>query len=133
MSPIKEATPLHALIVDDDEVFAHRLTKGLTEYGFEATSLRSVEDALAAIANKLPDVLLLCPFLTDGSGLQLIETLRSAGESCSTAIIGLAQSLDGPPKLIAQGCDTFIVKPCTAEQIVDRVDRLFGTKTAYAG
>src|SRR5512144_2836039 len=77
MSAILEAAPLHALVVDDDSIFGRRLANGLAEFGLDAIACGRSEEALEAVAKRLADVLLLSPFLPDGSGLQLIEALRS--------------------------------------------------------
>ncbi len=133
MSAILEAAPLHAVVVDDDSIFGRRLANGLSEFGLDAVAFGRIEEALAAVARRLPDVVLLSPFLPDGSGLQLIEALRGDEQAYSTAIIALAPNAEGPPKLIANGCDAVLVKPCSAQQVIDRIDQLFGTRPVVVG
>ncbi len=132
MSPITDLEPLRVIILDDDANFRRRLTAGLCEYGLDALSFSSIAETLAAIATKVPDVLVLSPLIEEGAGFQLIQRLRSDDGVTSTATIALSHSMDGPPRLIAQTFDAFIVKPCSARQVVDRIDQLFETKTAQA-
>ncbi len=132
MSPMIQLEPLRALVVDADAVFATRLASGLVEYGIDAVAMGSVKEAIAAIATRPPDVLILAPFLRDGSGLQAIEALRARGTSCAATIIALSRTDDGPPPLIAAKCDGFLAKPCSAEQVLDRIDQLLEPKTAFA-
>ncbi len=131
MSPNIDLAPLRALIVDDDAIFRRRLGRGLSEYGVDAVHFGSVEEGLVAMAAKVPDVLVVNPILRGGSALQLIEALKSIGNDCSTAIIALLEGAGGPPPLVAEGCDAFLVKPCSVEQVLERIDQLFHTKTVF--
>ena len=132
MTHIDDIAPLRALIVDADADFRRRLANDLARHGFDALPLERIDEALDSLRSAVPDVLLLSPFLPDGSGLQLIEAFRSDERIFSTLVLALTPNVDGPPRLIAEKCDGFLVKPCSAEQIVERIDRLFHTKDAVA-
>lgn len=131
MSPMLQLEPLRAVVVDADAIFAKRLASGLIEYGIETIAVGTEQEALAAIAAQTPDVLVLAPFLRDGSGLQAIEALRG-DRSCAVAVIALSRADGAPPPMIAAKCDSVLPKPCSVEQVLDRIDQVLETKTTFA-
>ena len=74
------------LIVEDDPALVHAIERNLSVRGFETRSAASVAEALAALDEGSPSLLLLDIDLPDGSGWEVLRALRAAGPS-STAVI----------------------------------------------
>jgi DNA-binding response OmpR family regulator len=67
------------LVVDDDPAICSLLEDLLTEERYRARSVRSGEDALAALAQERPDLVLVDVELPTRGGLELARDLRAQG------------------------------------------------------
>lgn len=76
------ATPMHSVLVVDDFADAgEALAAWLTLEGWQAESVTSAEEALCRIGERMPDVLVIEPYLRQGSGMQLAAQIRSRASS----------------------------------------------------
>jgi CheY-like chemotaxis protein len=70
---------LHALIVEDDFLFAWRLEDILRGLGFNSFAITStIAEALAAAAEQRPDLITADLRLSDGSGLEAVQAIHAA-------------------------------------------------------
>jgi CheY-like chemotaxis protein len=67
---------LRILVIEDDEDTRDVLTLGLTLYGASVTSVSSAADAMLALEQVRPDVILSDIGLPDEDGLELIRKVR---------------------------------------------------------
>lgn len=70
-------TQKSVLIVDDDENFTVALHQALTKSGYAAQAANDLAGARALLDKHVPDVLLLDIMLPDGSGLDLLEAIKT--------------------------------------------------------
>jgi DNA-binding response OmpR family regulator len=75
------------LIVEDDPALVHAIERNLSVRGYETQSAASVAQALAALDDGPPDLLLLDIDLPDGSGWEVLRALRAAGPSKTAVIV----------------------------------------------
>ena len=68
------------MIVDDDKPFCQRLARAMETRGFVVTAVSSVEEGLAAIAEKPPAYAVIDMRLADGNGRQRPDQ-RPAGNT----------------------------------------------------
>ena len=119
-----------ALLVDDEPSASARLGDLLAAYGeIEVLgAVRSVEQALAFIAGKAPDIVFLDVEMAGASGLSLLESLPTETEVCFvTAYPHYAVSA------YDFGAVDYLVKPVDPDRLevaVTRILRAFGSKTA---
>ena len=118
-----------ALLVDDEPSASARLGDLLAAYGeIEVLGVvRSVEQALAFIAGKAPDIVFLDVEMAGGSGLSLLESLPAETEVCFvTAHPHYAVSA------YDFGAVDYLVKPVDPDRLevaVNRILRAFGSET----
>ena len=67
---------LQILVIEDDEDTREVLSLGLTLYGASVTTVASATDAMAALEQRRPDVILSDIGLPDEDGLELIRKVR---------------------------------------------------------
>ena len=109
------------LVVDDEPQIRKLLQIGLTSYGYDVITVASGEDALASVARRPPDIVVLDVNLgTAPNGLEVCHKLR---EWSATPIIMLTVNDDKRVKLAAlnAGADDYITKPFDMEELEARV------------
>jgi DNA-binding response OmpR family regulator len=110
------------LIIDDDEQLRRATTRVLAASGFECRSVRTMADALAAIAAHGPDVVLLDIALGTESGLDLHRAIRAAHGGLP-AVIFTTSHRDVFGTMLEQlgPLDDWIIKPWDRAEFVARV------------
>ena len=76
------------LIVDDDERFTEGLVRALASRKIDVRVAASLVEARAALAESVPQLLLLDLMLPDGSGLELLGEFGERKPECITLITG---------------------------------------------
>ena len=69
----------HILIVDDDQVVGETFARMLTLAGYRVTAVQSVDSALVAASEEVPDALILDMRMPVVSGLDFLRMLRRDG------------------------------------------------------
>lgn len=111
------------LLVEDSEVDREILTRALTKLGFEVKSVESGEDALRAVEESRPDLVLLDILLPGMPGTQLVTRLRAKFNSVELPIIMstvLADSLSVLDSL-RLGANDYLTKPMNLEVAAMRI------------
>ncbi len=69
----------HILIVDDDQVVGETFARMLALSGYRVTTVQSVDSALVATSDEVPDALILDMRMPVVSGLDFLRLLRRDG------------------------------------------------------
>ena len=112
---------MRILVVEDDPMLLDGLTVGLGLAGFTIDPVSSCADASAAIAAQRYDAIVLDLMLPDGSGLDVLASLR--GKKDLTPVLLLTardQVLDRIAGLDA-GADDYVGKPFDLDELVARL------------
>ena len=111
------------LVVEDDRAIQELLALTLGQSGFEIQAVYSAEDALAAIREELPDLVLLDWMLPRMSGLALARQLRHDRRTRSLPIIMVSARDQEPDKLagLEDGADDYLTKPFSPKELVARI------------
>lgn len=113
--------PLTVLLVDDEADLAEPMAYALRRAGLEVSVVSSGSAALASVAARPPDVLILDRRLPDIDGVDVVATLR--GNSFGGAVI-VASGCSGEEHAatcLAAGADSVLLKPFTLAELVTRV------------
>ena len=111
------------LVVDDDFMVA-RIHRGFVERvdGFEVIgTANSGEQALDALRELRPDLVLLDLYLPDVFGLDLIAQLRAAQPECDILVITAAREADAVRGAVRQGVVNYLLKPFGFEDLRTRL------------
>jgi DNA-binding response OmpR family regulator len=105
------------VVVEDDQAVAAYLTDNLSADGFSVTGARGAGEAVRAIDVRGPDLVLLDLALPDGSGLAVLDRIRTADGLASRidpalpviVLSGRASEADRV-RGFARGADDYVVK-----------------------
>ncbi len=129
MDPNGAASSL--VVVEDDDALATYLADNLSADGFRVACARSAAEGVRAIESRRPDLVILDVKLGDGSGLMVLDRVRTAD--------GIASRIDAQLPVIvlsgrtseadrvrgfARGADDYVVKPFAYAELLARVRAL---------
>jgi DNA-binding response OmpR family regulator len=110
------------LIVDDDDQLRRVVVRVLSTHEFECRAVGSVNDALAAVAAREPDIVLLDVALGAGSGLEMHRVLRTEHGQLPAVIFTTSQRDKFATMLEQLGpIDDWIIKPWDPAEFIARV------------
>lgn len=120
------------LSVDDEQDVTRLVEFHLTRAGCEVVTASSGHEALAAVADRRPDLILLDLMLPDIDGFGICEMLRR--DPCTAAIpivILTAWATNDAKNLgLDLGALDYLTKPFSPRDLVDRVQRLLNLRDA---
>ncbi len=108
------------LVVDDEPNLLRAVSVALRGEGFEITTARSGREALVAVAQNLPDLIVSDVRMPGMDGFQLARKLRASSHSALIPIIFLTAK-DETEDLIAgfqSGVDVYLTKPFEPDELV---------------
>ncbi|GHD90031.1 response regulator transcription factor [Streptomyces naganishii] len=116
--------PGAVLVVDDDAAIRRSLERGLRLSGFAVRTAGGGSEALAAIGEAPPDVLVLDVSMPGMSGIELCTRLRQEGQDLPVLMLSaLDETADRIAGLQAGG-DDYLVKPFALQELVLRLHAL---------
>jgi len=125
-------TGSNILIVDDDPVNCHLLSKILRGEGYLTDEVNSGEAALARVKCTLPDIILLDAMMPGINGFDLARMLKE-DSSCEGIPIIMVTALDDTKSRelgLLQGVEEYITKPVNPLELKIRVRNLLRLKLA---
>lgn len=116
------------LIVDDEPNIVISLEFLMRREGFEVTVARDGEEALSAIAQEKPDLVLLDVMMPKLNGFEVCEKVKATPEHAGVSIIMLtAKGREAEvSKGLSLGADGYITKPFSTRDLVEQVKNLLG-------
>jgi response regulator of citrate/malate metabolism len=148
---------MHDVLVVDDDFMVAEIHRRFVEQvdGFHAVGVaRTGAEALTAVSDLNPDLVLLDVYLPDMTGLKVLQELRFSGNGVGVIMITAARELDTVSAALDGGAADYLIKPfefpqlrtkleafaaraaaLAAEQHVDQtvVDKLFGNNATPTG
>ena len=114
------------LIVEDDRDIAELVDRYLQKAGFATEVLSSGRDALKALADRPPDLLILDLMLPHVDGLEICRGARNNPRTAAIPIIMLTARVDESERIVGReiGADDYIGKPFSPNELVARVRAL---------
>jgi DNA-binding response OmpR family regulator len=114
------------LVVEDDRDIAELVERYLQKAGFAIELLSSGRDALKAIADRTPDLLILDLMLPHVDGLEICRAVRSEPRTAAIPIIMLTARADESERIVGLeiGADDYVAKPFSPNELVARVRAL---------
>ncbi len=119
-APSTATTHPRILVVDDDRSIRHVLTRYLTLEHYDVIVSANAEEALTAMRDGAPDLVLLDVMLGDDDGLDLLEQLRAT--SAVPVILLTGKSAESDRVLgLKLGADDYVVKPFSPAEVEARI------------
>jgi DNA-binding NtrC family response regulator len=116
--------PPHILVVDDDPVTCELLCEVFTHEGFDTTFKHSGEEALGALADVRPNLLLSdIRMKTRLDGLSLLGLVRRDHSSIPVVLMTAFGSIETAIRAVKEGAFDYISKPFNIDELVAIVRR----------
>jgi two-component system, OmpR family, response regulator len=108
------------LVVEDDDIVADAITRGLAAANYSVHRVASAEAAQAALMSEEFAMAVIDVGLPGADGLTLVRRLRSAGKAIPTLILTARCTLADKVKALDLGADDFLSKPFEAAELAAR-------------
>jgi response regulator of citrate/malate metabolism len=114
------------VLVVDDDFMVSRIHCGFVDRipGFHVVgTAHTGQDALDAVRDLSPDLLLLDLYLPDIFGLDVVAKLRTAGHDCDVLVISAAKEADAVRGAVRHGVINYLLKPFGFDDLRQRLEQ----------
>ncbi len=109
------------LVVDDEAAIRDLMRTALRFHGFDVTEAGSGAEAVAAVRDARPDLMLLDVMLPDIDGFEVCRVLREEGEDVPVIFLTARDTASDTVLGLSIGGDDYVTKPFSIEALVARV------------
>jgi two-component system response regulator MprA len=125
-----EAEPLaRVLVVDDEPALRDALESSLAFEGYEVATASDGVEALDAIAENKPDLVLLDIMMPRMDGLTAVRRLRSRGDTVPVLMLTARDAVGDRVTGLDVGADDYLAKPFELDELLARVRALLRRNT----
>jgi two-component system OmpR family response regulator len=121
MSSATTAEHVRVLVVDDEPNIVDVISMALRYEGFDVESAATGADAIAAVAARRPQLLLLDVMLPDIDGFEVARRLASARADVPIIFLTARDSTEDVVHGLTVGGDDYVTKPFSLEELVARI------------
>jgi DNA-binding response OmpR family regulator len=111
---------MRILLVEDDELVADGIVRGLALAGFSAQHCHTAAHARAVIAAESFELAVIDLGLPDDDGLSILAALRRAGRGTPVLILTARYELSDKMRAFDLGADDFLMKPFEQAELAAR-------------
>src|SRR4051812_31103101 len=115
---------MRILFAEDDRDLRASVTRGLEEAGYQVEAVPSGERALAAVAERDYDLLLLDILLPGKSGLDVCAAIRMGGHRMPILMLTALDAIEQRIAGLDAGADDYLTKPFDFGELLARLRAL---------
>ena len=119
-----DGTPIRVVVVDDEDALSDLLTMALRYEGWEVRAAATGQEALRAIREHKPDVVVLDIMLPDLDGIEVLQRLRAEGEEVPVLFLTAKDAIADRVTGLTVGGDDYVTKPFSLEELIARLRAL---------
>jgi two-component system, OmpR family, KDP operon response regulator KdpE len=108
------------LVVDDEQEIVRALQRSLTAHGYRVQTASTGEEALAALSQYHPDLLLLDLVLPGMSGLEVCRRVR-AESNVPIIVLSVKDAEHDKVEALELGADDYVAKPFGMNEVLARI------------
>jgi two-component system, OmpR family, response regulator QseB len=112
---------MRILVIEDDAVLLDGLKVGLRMSGFAVNTVATLSDAVEALASDRFDAIVLDRMLPDGSGLDLLQSIRRAGNRTPVLLLTAKDEVTDRIDGLDAGADDYLGKPFDLDEVAARL------------
>jgi two-component system phosphate regulon response regulator PhoB len=112
---------MNILMIEDEASLREVIAYNLVREGYQVTALDNANDALIAVEDCPPDLILLDLMLPGLQGMQFLDILRRRDKSLPVIIISARDSEDDIIKALERGADDYLPKPFTIKLLEAKI------------
>ena len=132
INPGKE--PVTVLIIDDHQVVREGVRSALTLAGFSVVGeAASKNEAIAQIAHKGPEVIIVDLHLPDGSGLEIVSWARRISQEIGIVVLTLSGSDEHLLAALQAGASAYVLKSAPLTQVLAAVRHAADSPLTFSG
>jgi len=122
------------LVVDDEPDITALVAYHLAKAGYRVSTAASGVEALNAVREERPDLVVLDLMLPGRSGFDVLSELRNRPETKDVGVVLLTAKKDEPDRIkgLSLGADDYLAKPFSPQELVLRVGAVLRRLTAPA-
>lgn len=121
------------LVVDDHQVVRDGLRLSLEKNGYVLIGeAASRGEAIAQIAHKNPDVIVVDLNLPDGSGLEVVSWARKVSDSIGIVVLTLSNEDEYLLASLQAGASAFVLKSAPIAEVIAAVDHAAATPLRFS-
>lgn len=117
-------SPMHVLLIEDDELVASGILAGLRLSSITADHADTASAASAALATGAFDVAILDLGLPDEDGMAVLRRWRGAGKDLPVLILTARDDVHHRVAGLRAGADDYLLKPFDLDELVARLHAL---------
>ncbi|MBM4107228.1 MAG: response regulator transcription factor [Phycisphaerae bacterium] len=127
--------PRHILVVDDERDIVDLLAFNLRRAGYDVATALTGREALAALARRAPDLVILDVMLPQFSGVEIAQRIRTDPSLRQVPILMLSAKASEADQLVglSSGADDYVTKPFSVKLLLARVESILRRTGAPAG
>ena len=110
------------LLVDDEDNLRSMLEAALRHSGFDVHPAATGREALAAVPEVDPDLIVLDVMLPDLDGFAVCQRLRSEGNRTPVLFLTAKDATEDKVRGLTMGGDDYLVKPFSLDELVARIN-----------
>ena len=114
------------LVADDEENIRFLVESGLQLAGFETVAAADGRQALAAVEQHNPALIVLDVMMPELDGFDVLRRLRDAGDRTPIIFLTARDATDDRVRGLSSGADDYLVKPFAVAELVARVKLRLG-------
>jgi two-component system OmpR family response regulator len=122
--PTNGAAAGRILVVDDEGSIVDAVATALRYEGFEVREAGNGRDALAAVAEFEPDLVVLDWMLPDIEGIEVGRRLREQGYKTAILFLTAKDAVENKVDALRAGGDDYVTKPFSLAEVVARVQAI---------
>jgi len=116
------------LIVEDDSPFLKRLARAMETRGFKVETAETVAEGIARARTRPPKYAVVDLRLGDGSGLDVIEAIRSRRDDSRIVVLTGYGNIATAVTAVKLGALDYLAKPADADEVFTALTRKAGDK-----
>ncbi len=109
------------LLVDDEEHLRSMLEAALRHSGFDVHPIACGREALEAVTEVEPDLILLDVMMPDLDGFEVCRRLRTSGVKTPVLFLTARDTTEDKVRGLTMGGDDYLVKPFSLDELVARI------------
>jgi DNA-binding response OmpR family regulator len=111
---------MRILIVEDDEVIASTMSRGLTLHGYVVDHVPSAEAASTALLSEQFDLAIVDLGLPQEDGTSLVRRIRRTNRTLPVVVVTARDSIADRVDTLDLGADDYLVKPVALAELLAR-------------
>lgn len=112
------------LLIEDDQMLAGHVARGLRESGHVVDHCADGKSGLFAVADPAHDVVILDRMLPAVDGMTILQTMRASGNMTPVIMLTALGEVDDRVEGLRKGCDDYLSKPFSLQELIARVEAL---------